>query len=78
MKRQELRNIVNGVLAVLGGLELCGASATWAQTTNAEEAAVADTSSTNTSTKSLRSPQCRFIFRAGLLEPGGPTTGVGE
>ena len=49
MKRQELRNIVNGVLAVLGGLALCGSTPTWAQTTNAEEAAMADTSATNAS-----------------------------
>jgi uncharacterized RDD family membrane protein YckC len=53
MKRQGLRNIVNGVLAVLGGLVLCGSTATWAQTTNAEEAVVADTSSSNTSTADM-------------------------
>jgi hypothetical protein len=47
MKTRNLRNIWNGILAGLGGLALCGSTATWAQTTNAEEAAAADTSTTN-------------------------------
>jgi len=49
MKRRNLRNIASGVLAVLGCLALCGSTPTWAQTTNAEEVAVADDSVTNAS-----------------------------
>jgi uncharacterized RDD family membrane protein YckC len=49
MKGQELRSLVNGVLAVLGGLALCGSTPTWAQTTNAEETAAAVASATNAS-----------------------------
>ncbi len=62
MKRRGLTNTGNGMLAVLGGLALCGSTPTWAQITNAEEttaaqttnapaaeSAAADTSATNSS-----------------------------
>jgi uncharacterized RDD family membrane protein YckC len=49
MNRRNLRNIESGVLAVLGCLALCRSTPTWAQTTNAEEVAVVDTSATNAS-----------------------------
>jgi uncharacterized RDD family membrane protein YckC len=62
MNRRNLRNNWNGLLAVLGGLALCGATPAGAQSTNAEEttaaqstnapaaeAAVPDTSVTNAS-----------------------------
>jgi uncharacterized RDD family membrane protein YckC len=46
MNRRNVRNIGNGMLAVLGSLALCGSTPTWAQTTNAEEAAVAQSANT--------------------------------
>jgi uncharacterized RDD family membrane protein YckC len=46
MNRRNVRSIGNGMLAVLGSLALCGSTPTWAQTTNAEEAAVAQSANT--------------------------------
>jgi len=46
MKIRDLRRIGNGMLAVLGSMALCGSTPTWAQTTNAEETAVARSANT--------------------------------
>jgi uncharacterized RDD family membrane protein YckC len=82
MKRRNLRNIWNGMLALLGGLTLCGSPPTLAQTTNAEEpvaaqstntpaaeAAVADTSAANTS--SAKGAGGHIMVRGRRVNVGG-------
>jgi uncharacterized RDD family membrane protein YckC len=90
MKGQDLKNIVNGVLAVLGGLALCGSTPTWAQTTNAEEAAmaqstnasaaeaaVADTSATNASSADVAGGITKIDGR-GRHGSGAPLVAFGQ